>query len=47
MTKKGNKPRPFPKRQIKQHNPPKTTEDNMAKTHAKKTEQENEWKFYF
>jgi hypothetical protein len=47
MTTKGNKPRPFPKRQIKTTQSTKTTEDNMAKTHAKKTEQENEWKFYF
>ena len=39
MTTKGNKPRPFPKRQIKTTQP---TGNNMAKTHAEKTEQENE-----
>jgi hypothetical protein len=47
MTTKGNKPRPFPKRQIKTTQSTKTTEDNMAKKDAKKTEQDFESKFYF
>ncbi len=47
MTTKGNTPRPFSKRQTKTTQSTKTTEDNMAKKDTKKTEQENESKFYF
>jgi hypothetical protein len=47
MTKKGNTPRLFHKRQIKTPQSTKTTEDNMAKKDAKKTEQDFESKFYF
>ena len=47
MTTKGNTPRLFSHRQIKQHNQPKPPKTTWRKRTRKKTEQENEWKFYF
>jgi len=47
MTTKGNKPRPFPKRQIKTTQSTKTTEDNMAKTTRKRPNKKMNGNFIF